>query len=139
MKSIKLLIITAKFNSVITDELLEGALEQAKKQCCEVEIKYVPGAVELPLAAQIAARSKKYNAVIVFGAVIYGKTDHYYYVCDIVSQGCMRVMLDESFPIVFGVLTVKTIEQALERVGANNSKTHMGKEAVLSAIDLVDF
>jgi 6,7-dimethyl-8-ribityllumazine synthase len=115
---LKIGIAVARFNSHITEALLEGALyalthSGVAKQ--DILISYVPGAFELPLAAQLLAKSS--HAVICLGAVIQGGTPHFEYVCDAATQGILRVGLDAAKPVIFGVLTCDTLEQALERAG----------------------
>ena len=116
-------IVTSKFNEEITGKLYQGAIELLNKHADQIENHddfWVPGAVELPLFAQRLAQTKKYNAILVLGAVIYGETDHYDYVCQQVSFGCQKVALDNNIPVIFGVLTCRTDEQALDRVGGKH-------------------
>jgi 6,7-dimethyl-8-ribityllumazine synthase len=129
-------IVVARFNAHITEKLWEGAL--AAWQACggdvsALEIVRVPGAFELPLAAQALARSKRFDAVVCLGCVIRGDTDHYDYVCDQAASGLMRVGLDESLPVIFGVLTTDNLEQALERSGGAHG--HKGADAIHAAIE----
>ncbi len=128
-------IVVSQFNSMITDALLQGALARFSDLGISQEmitVIKVPGAVEIPLAAQLLAKTKKYKAIICLGAVIRGETSHYDYVCQQVSQGCQRVMLDVEVPIIFGVLTTDNEAQAKDRVGG--SEGHKGKDAVDAAI-----
>jgi len=139
MKSIKYAIVASEFNQVITDALLQGALERLTElniQKDEITVIRVPGAVEIPLVAQLLAKQNKYHAIICLGAVIRGETTHYDYVCEQVSQGCQRVMLDYSLPVIFGVLTTEDEEQAQARVGGAHG--HKGKDAVDAAIAMVN-
>jgi len=135
----KFAIIVSRFNETITDSLLEGSkarlIELGVVANC-IDTFRVPGAIEIPLVAKQAAKTKKYQAIICLGAVIRGETSHYDYVCEQVSQGCQRVMLDYDIPIIFGVLTTNTIEQAEARVGGTEG--HKGKEAADAAIDMVN-
>ena len=100
-----------------------------------ITVAYVPGAIEIPVVAQRLARSKKYHAIIALGAVIRGETSHYDYVCEQVSQGCQRVMLETEVPIIFGVLTTENVEQARDRV--NGKKAYKGREAADAALEMI--
>ena len=125
----KIAIVVSEFNKNITEKLLDGALEALRPYINEnnISIINVPGAVEIPFMAQTIAKRKHFDAIITLGAIIYGETDHYHHVCQQVSQGCQRIMLDESMPVIFGVLTVQSTQLALDRVGGK--KGHMGIEA----------
>lgn len=128
-------IIVSEFNQDITSKLLAGALERLKERGIAQEQIYtvkVPGAVEIPLTAQLLAKSKKYSAIICLGAVIRGDTDHYDYVCQQVSNGCQRVMLEQEVPVIFGILTTNTVEQAEDRVGGKEG--HKGHDAADAAL-----
>lgn len=138
MKELKYAIIVSRFNQEVTDRLLDGALArlaEKKVQKDQITIINVPGAVEIPLAAQLIAKKGDYSAIICLGAVIRGETNHYDYVCQQVSLGCQRVMLDHSIPVIFGVLTTDNDIQALDRVGGSHG--HKGKDAVDAAIEMV--
>jgi len=127
-------IIVSQFNHTITDKLLEGTLARLQELGVDnthLAVIHVPGAVEIPLTAQLLAKTKKYQAIICLGAVIRGDTDHYQYVCQQVSQGCQQVMLTHEIPIIFGVLTTDTVEQADDRVGGKEG--HKGKDAADAA------
>ncbi len=131
-------IVVSRFNEDVTTKLCEGALERLKElgfSSDRICVAWVPGAVEIPITAQRFARTGKYAAVVCFGAVIYGETKHFNYVCDQVSQGCQQVALSNDIPVIFGVLTTDNKEQALDRVGGK--KGHMGKEAVDAAYQMV--
>lgn len=131
-------IVVSRFNAHITDKLCEGALERLEALGFppkKITVVKVPGAVEIPITAQQLAKTEIYEAIICLGAVIYGETDHYDYVCDQVSQGCQRVALDYDTPVIFGVLTTRNEAQAIERVGGK--KGHYGKEAVDAAVQMV--
>ncbi|KFJ42047.1 6,7-dimethyl-8-ribityllumazine synthase [Francisella philomiragia] len=133
----KLAIVVSEFNSLITDKMLEGALEEAYAQGLEdsqIYIKKVPGAVELPYAAKLLAETNEVDAVVLLGCVIRGETDHYDYVCDQVSYGTQRVMHEYNLPVIFGILTTHNKEQALERVGGK--KGHKGKYCVQAALTM---
>lgn len=132
-------IIVSKFNSEISDKLLQGALTRFSELGIEDEslsVVTVPGAVEIPLAAQLFAKSKMFSAIICLGAVIRGETDHYDYVCQQVSHGCQRVMLDFDVPVIFGLLTTDTVQQAEDRVGGTEG--HKGMDAVDAAFAMIE-
>ena len=134
----KLAIVASRFNEEVTQRLLDGAIARLKELNFEdekVNIVSVPGAIEIPVVAQRLARTKDYAAIICLGAVIRGETTHYDYVCDQVSMGCQRVAIDESLPVVFGVLTTENEEQAFERLGGSHG--HKGRDAVDTAIEMV--
>lgn len=131
-------IIVSEFNQTITDKLLEGALSRFNERGIaknDIYITHVPGAVEIPFTAQLLAKTKRYQAIICLGSVIQGDTDHYDYVCDQVSQGCQKVMLDYNLPVIFGVLTTHDEQQALERVGGKHG--HKGEYCADAAIRMV--
>ncbi|WP_150467219.1 6,7-dimethyl-8-ribityllumazine synthase [Francisella sp. SYW-9] len=133
----KLAIVVSEFNSLITDKMLEGALEEAYSQGLkdsQIYINKVPGAVELPYAAKLLAETGKFDAIVLLGCVIRGATDHYDYVCDQVSYGTQEVMLAYNLPVIFGILTTHNKEQALERVGGK--KGHKGKYCVQAALTM---
>lgn len=134
----KIAIVVSQFNEEVTSKLLTGAYNRLlelniSKQ--NIKVIHVPGAVEIPYAAQLLAKTKQFEAIIALGAVIRGETSHYDYVCDQVSQGCQRVMLDHHIPVIFGVLTTDTEEQALARVGGDAG--HKGKDAADTAIAML--
>jgi 6,7-dimethyl-8-ribityllumazine synthase len=132
-------IVASRFNELITRKLVEGALDCLIRHNTDkdaISICYVPGAFEIPIAAQKMARSKKYDAIICLGAVIRGNTPHFDYVASEVSKGVAKVSLDEDVPVIFGVLTTDTIEQAVERAGTKAG--NKGWDAALSAIEMVD-
>jgi 6,7-dimethyl-8-ribityllumazine synthase len=132
-------ICVSRFNSSITEKLLQGAVERLREIGIpdeDMKICWVPGAVELPLAAQQFAQRGNCEAVICLGAVIRGETGHYEYVCQQVSYGCQRVALDYHLPVIFGVLTTENLQQALERVGGIHG--HKGREAADTAITMIN-
>lgn len=134
--SAKIAIVVSEFNQDITEALLQGAVSQLQKKIKdEAIIVKVPGAVEIPLIAQRLAKSKKYEAIIALGAVIRGETSHYDYVCDQISQGCQRVMLDYDIPVIFGILTTENEEQCWDRLGGKHG--HKGEEAAEAALAMV--
>lgn len=135
----RLAFVVSRFNEEVTAKLLEGALERAKEKGfanSDITVVWVPGAVEIPVAAQrLALRRNSYGAIICLGAVIRGETTHYDYVCNMVSSGCAQVAINHNTPVVFGVLTTENEEQALERCGGKHG--HKGKDAVDTAIEMV--
>ena len=139
MKANQFAIVVSEFNQEITEALLQGALERFAELNINKDdllVIKVPGAVEIPFAAQLIAKKNQHQAIICLGAVIRGETTHYDYVCEQVSQGCQRVMLDYHLPVIFGVLTTENEEQAKERVGGLHG--HKGKEAVDGAMTMVN-
>ncbi|HBI15049.1 MAG TPA: 6,7-dimethyl-8-ribityllumazine synthase [Desulfobulbaceae bacterium] len=134
----KLGIVVARFNSFISEKLLEGAIDTLVRSGVDgedIEVVRVPGAFEIPLAAQRMARSGKYDAVICLGAVIRGATPHFDYVAGEVAKGTAQVMLDTSLPVLFGVLTTETIEQAIERAGSKAG--NKGSEVAIAALEMI--
>ena len=131
-------IVISKFNSFIVERLLEGALEAFRKhgvQDRDISIVKVPGAYELPLTAKVMAESGKYDAIIALGAVIRGGTPHFEYVAGECVKGLGQVALTAELPLAFGVLTVDTIEQAIERAGTKAG--NKGEEAALTAMEML--
>jgi len=117
---VKLAIVTARFNEVVTQRLHTSAVKRiAELNIPDEYVTYVwvPGAIEVPLVAQCLAKQNQYDAIITLGAVIRGETSHYDYVCEQVSQGCQQVMLQYGIPIIFGILTTENKGQALARAG----------------------
>jgi 6,7-dimethyl-8-ribityllumazine synthase len=138
-KGFKFGIVAARFNDFITARLLDGAVDALIRHGAsdtDIEVVRVPGAYEIPLVAQQLARTKKYNAVICLGAVIRGATPHFEYVSAEVSKGVAAVSMETGLPVVFGVLTTDTIEQAVERAGTKSG--NKGWDAALSAIEMVN-
>lgn len=132
-------IVAARFNEFITGKLLSGALDGLSRHGVEgddIDIAWVPGAFEIPLIASKMAKSGKYDAVICLGAVIRGSTSHYDYVCAEVSKGIATVSLNSDVPVMFGVLTTDTIEQAIERAGAKAG--NKGYDCALGALEMVN-
>ena len=135
----KFCIIASRFNEFIVSKLLSGAIDELKRHGTKddnIDVIWVPGAFEIPLAAKKAAKTNKYNAVIALGAVIKGSTSHYDYVCAEVSKGIASVGLDTGIPVIFGVLTTDNIEQAIERAGTKAG--NKGADAAKSAIEMSD-
>lgn len=130
-------IVAGRFNEFITGKLVDGALDCIKRHQGDlgnVDIAWVPGAFEIPLMAKKLAASKKYDAVLSLGAVIRGSTPHFDFVSNEVAKGVSKVALDTEVPVIFGVLTVDTIEQAIERAGTKAG--NKGWEAALGAIEM---
>ncbi len=139
MSDYRIAIVTATFNKDVTDRLCSAAIARAAERGIvlhDSDVTWVPGAVEIPIMAQHYAKTGRYDAIIVFGAVIYGETDHYDYVCQHVTYGCQKVSLDNHIPVIFGVLTTRNLEQALARSGGD--KGHYGIECVDTAISMIE-
>ena len=137
-KGLKFGVIVGRFNEFITNKLLGGALDALKRHEAgenDIEVAWVPGAFEIPLIAQKMA-DKKYDAVICLGAVIRGSTPHFDYVCAEVSKGIAKVSLDTGIPVIFGIITADTIEQAIERAGTKAG--NKGYDAAVTAIEMVN-
>lgn len=137
----KFAIVVARFNKDITEKLLEGSLEAIGwhgGSVDDTDVIWVPGAIEIPLAAQKLATSGKYDAVITLGCVIRGDTSHYDYVCSEVARGVVDVGLETGIPILFGVLTTENREQAIERTRSNGSKGNKGFDVTVAAIEMAN-
>ena len=135
----KFAIIVARFNSFISEKLLEGALDTLVRSGAldaDIDVARVPGAFEIPLIAKKMAASQKYDAVICLGAVIRGSTPHFDYVAAEVSKGVAHVGLETGVPVIFGVLTTDNIEQAIERAGTKSG--NKGFDAALAAIEMAN-
>jgi 6,7-dimethyl-8-ribityllumazine synthase len=132
-------LVAARFNSAIVDNLVAGALDGLKRHGVAdeaIDLVRVPGSFEIPLAAQRLAASHKYAAILCLGAVIKGDTDHYDYVAGAAANGVARVALDVGVPVIFGVLTCDTLEQALNRAGGKAG--NKGFDAAVTAIEMVN-
>jgi 6,7-dimethyl-8-ribityllumazine synthase len=130
-------LVVSRFNEFISNRLLAGCLDSLKRHEAnddQIEVIWVPGAFEIPLMAQKAAASGRYDAVICLGAVIRGSTPHFDYVASEVAKGVAKVSLDTGVPVIFGVITSDTIEQAIERAGTKAG--NKGWDAALSAIEM---
>ena len=128
-----------RFNSFIGERLLEGAIDALVRHgadAANIEVVRVPGAFEMPLALKTMAASKKYDALIALGAVIRGETPHFEYVAGECAKGVSQVSMQFDLPVAFGVLTVDTIEQAIERAGTKAG--NKGVDAALTAIEMVN-
>jgi 6,7-dimethyl-8-ribityllumazine synthase len=133
-------IVAARFNEFITNKLLEGALDALKRHGAkdeEIEIVWVPGSFEIPYAAQrMAAGKKKYDAIICVGAVIRGSTPHFEYISAEVTKGIAQTGLNSGIPVIYGVITPDTLEQAIERAGTKAG--NKGFQAAMSAIEMAN-
>lgn len=135
----KFCIVAGRFNDFIVSKLLGGCIDALKRHGVteeNIEMAWVPGAFEIPLVAKKFAESGKYDAIITLGAVIRGSTPHFDYVASELAKGVAHVSLSTSVPIVFGVLTTDTIEQAIERAGTKSG--NKGADAAKSAIEMVN-
>jgi len=138
-KGLKFSIVVGRFNEFIGSKLLSGAIDTFKRHGVsenDIEVVWVPGAFEMPLVAKKLAKSKKYDGVICVGAVIRGATPHFDYVSSEVTKGIASVSLETELPVVFGVLTTDTIEQAIERAGTKAG--NKGSDAALTAIEMAN-
>ncbi|MCI1935473.1 MAG: 6,7-dimethyl-8-ribityllumazine synthase [Bifidobacteriaceae bacterium] len=136
---LKVGIVVSRFNDFITSRLLEGALNELQRLGVaegDCDVLWVPGAFEIPLAAKKMAASGRYDGLIALGAVIRGSTSHYDFVCQQVTSGIGRVQLDADMPVLFGVLTTDTVEQAIDRAGTKSG--NKGAECAQGVIDQVD-
>ncbi len=132
-------IVVSRFNDFITARLLEGAMDSLLRHGADegsIDLVRVPGSFEIPLVSRKLAESGRYDAVICLGAVIRGATPHFEYVAAEVSKGVAAVTLDTGVPVIFGVLTTDTIEQAVERAGTKSGNKGWG--AALSAIEMAN-
>ena len=138
-KDVKIGIVAARFNEFITSKLLSGAVDGLTRHDVkeeQIDVAWVPGEFESPLIAQKMAQSGKYDAVICLGAVIRGATTHYDYVCAEVSKGIAQISLQTGVPVMFGVLTTDTIEQAIERAGSKAG--NKGFDCAAGAIEMIN-
>ncbi len=132
-------IVVSRFNDFISKRLLEGAVDTlirhgAKEN--EIEAVWTPGAFEIPMVANKLVKSKKYDAVICLGAVIKGSTPHFEYVANEAAKGIAKISLDTGVPVIFGIITAETLEQAIERAGTKDG--NKGRDAALSAIEMAN-
>lgn len=138
-RDLKIGIAASRFNEFIVSKLIGGAqdgLERHGVDSDKIDLVWVPGAFELPLAAKKMAKSGKYDAVLCLGAVIRGSTPHFDYVCAEVSKGTAHVSLESEIPVIFGVLTTDSIEQAIERAGTKAG--NKGFDAAVTAIEMAN-
>lgn len=137
-ENIKIGIVASRFNEFIVSKLIDGAKDGLVRHNVKEEnitLAFVPGAFEIPLIAKKMADSGRYDAVICLGAVIRGATSHYDYVCNEVSKGIASVSLNSGIPVMFGVVTTDTIEQAIERAGTKAG--NKGYDCALGAIEMI--
>lgn len=136
---LKIGIVVARFNDFITSKLLSGAEDTLLRhgvKADDIDVAWVPGAFEIPLIAKKMAETKKYDAVITLGTVIRGATSHYDYVCNEAAKGIAASSMSTGVPVIFGVLTTDTIEQAVERAGTKAG--NKGAEAAVAAIEMAN-
>jgi 6,7-dimethyl-8-ribityllumazine synthase len=136
---LKVAVVVARFNQLITDKLLEGALDCFVRHggvLPDADVVRVPGAFELPIAAKRLAAGGRYRAIVALGAVIRGGTPHFEYVCNTASSGLAAVALETGIPVGFGVITADTVEQALDRAGVKSG--NKGWEAMLTSIEMAN-
>jgi len=136
-KDLRFGIVAGRFNEFISSKLVGGAIDGLTRHGAneeQIDLVWVPGAFEIPLAAQKMAQSKRYNAIICVGAVIRGSTPHFDYVANEVTKGVAQVSLQTGIPVIFGVLTTENIEQAIERAGTKAG--NKGFDAALTAIEM---
>jgi 6,7-dimethyl-8-ribityllumazine synthase len=139
IRSARIALLVSRFNSFIVESLLNGAIDTLKRHGAEdhdLQIVRVPGAFEMPLAAKRLAASQRYEAIIALGAVIRGGTPHFEYVAGECTKGLSMVSMQYDLPVAFGVLTVDSIEQAIERAGTKAG--NKGAEAAMSAIEMIN-
>ena len=135
----KIGIVVSRFNSFISEKLLEGALDALIRSGVkdkDIDVARVPGAFEIPLVTQKMAKNGKYDAVICLGVVIRGATPHFDFVAGEVAKGSAQVMLETGVPVLFGVLTTETIEQAIERAGSKAG--NKGSEVAVAALEMAN-
>jgi 6,7-dimethyl-8-ribityllumazine synthase len=138
LDDVRIAVIAARWNAEVTDGLLAGAVRALSRHKIDgnaVEVYRVPGAFELPLAAQQAARTGRFDAIITLGCVIRGDTPHFDYVCSETTRGIGEVGLNEALPVAFGLLTTDNLQQALERSGDNEE--NKGEEATLTVLEML--
>lgn len=138
-RALRFAIVVSKYNEFVTDRLLAGALEVLNKAGADdraIEIARVPGAFEIPLVARRLARSGRFDAVVCLGAVIRGETPHFEYISAEASRGIAQAAWDADIPVIFGVLTTETVEQAMDRAGT--AERNRGSEAARTAIEMAN-
>ena len=136
---LKVGIVVSRFNEFVTSKLLSGAMDALVRHGVSdnaIEVAWVPGSFEIPLAAAKMAAAKKFDAVVCLGAVIRGSTPHWEFIAGEVAKGIAKIGMDTGVPTVFGVLTTDTLEQAVERAGAKSG--NKGADAALSAIEMAN-
>lgn len=132
-------LVASRFNDFMTKDLVSGCIDTLIRHGAEdkdITVAWVPGAFEVPLAAQKMAKTKSFDALICLGTVIRGATPHFDYIASEVAKGVAKVSLDNSLPVIFGIITADSIEQAVERSGSKDG--NKGRDAALSAIEMVN-
>lgn len=132
-------VVVSRFNDLVTKSLLDGCCDTLKRHGAkdvEIEIFWVPGAYEIPLMASRLAKEKKFDALICLGAIIRGDTPHFDFIANEAAKGIAQVSLQAGMPVIFGVITADTMEQAIERSGLKSG--NKGKDAALNAIEMVN-
>ncbi|MFA6357640.1 MAG: 6,7-dimethyl-8-ribityllumazine synthase [Candidatus Omnitrophota bacterium] len=132
-------LVASRFNDFMTKELVSGCIDTLIRHGAEdkdITVAWVPGAFEIPLVAQKMAKAKTFDALICLGTVIRGATPHFDYIASEVAKGVAKVSLDNSIPVIFGVITADSIEQAVERAGSKDG--NKGRDAALSAIEMIN-
>jgi len=138
-RDVRIVILAARFNELIVRNLVDGAVDALKRHGAaeaDIHIVRVPGAFELPLAAQQLAKSRRYDGITALGAVIRGQTPHFDFVCGECAAGLNRVSLEHGVPVGFGVLTCDTVDQALDRAGGKSG--NKGVDAVLATLEMIN-
>jgi 6,7-dimethyl-8-ribityllumazine synthase len=138
-KGLKFAVVVARFNDLLTTKLLEGAKDALLRHGVnegDIDIVWTPGCLEIPLVSKNLAQSNKYNAIICLGAVIRGGTPHFEYVASEVNRGIARVSLDTGLPVIQGIITADTLEQAIQRAGAKEG--NKGFDAAVGAIEMAN-
>ena len=138
-QGLRFAVVVSRFNEFISSRLLDGAQDALLRHGAEeedIEIAWTPGSFEIPLIAQKMAESKKYSAVICLGAIIRGGTPHFDYVAAEASKGVAKVSLDTGVPVIFGIITADTLEQAIERAGVKEG--NIGAKAAVSGIEMAN-
>jgi len=132
-------LVASRFNDFMTKELVSGCIDTLIRHGAEdkdITVAWVPGAFEVPFAAQKMAKSKSFDALICLGTVIRGATPHFDYIASEVAKGVAKVSLDNGLPVIFGIITADSIEQAVERAGSKDG--NKGRDAALSAIEMIN-
>ena len=138
-KGLKFGLVVSRFNEFFTKKLLEGAQDALLRHGVsreDIEVAWVPGAFEIPLIAKKLAQTKRYDAVICLGAVVRGETPHFEYIAAQLAKDISKVGLDTGLPVIYGVITADTLEQAIERAGTKQG--NKGFEAAVSAIEMAN-
>src|SRR5579884_4013184 len=136
-RGLKFAIVVARFNSFITERLLEGALDALARTGCnrdDIDVVKVPGSWEMPLTVRTLADTKKYDGIIALGAVIRGETPHFDYVAGEAASGLSKIAAETGVPVAFGVLTTENVEQAIDRAGAKSG--NKGFDAAMTAVEM---